>query len=119
VSAALRDALTRWPLRPREKITFEYVLLEGENDSIDDAERLASYVGDLRHNVNVIPFNEHASSSFREPSEDGVQAFVKRLQERGCLVTVRRSRGRDVAAACGTLLTSSQRVPNRLGSRAS
>ena len=101
--AALRDALARWPLRPREKVTLEYVLLAGENDTLDDADRLASFASGLRHNVNVIPYNEYEASPFREPKEERVQAFVKRLQERDCLVTVRRSRGRDVQAACGLL----------------
>ncbi len=104
---ALRDALARFPLRPHEKVTLEYVLLAGENDTDDDAERLAAWVGELRHNVNVIPYNAFDGSPFRETSEARLQAFVKRLQDRGCLVTVRRSRGRDVSAACGQLANAS------------
>ncbi len=103
---ALRSALLRWPLRLGEKITIEYVLLAGVNDSPEDASRLASWVQGFRHNVNVIPFNEHDGSPFREPSELTVQRFVKTLQEAGCLTTVRRSRGRDVQGACGQLAVS-------------
>ena len=103
--AELRAALVRWPQRPHQKITLEYVLLEGINDDLESADRLATWIGDLRHMLNVIPFNAWgADSPYREPSHERVQAFVKRVHERGCLVTVRRSRGRDVRAACGTLV---------------
>lgn len=102
---SLREALARWPLARGEKVTLEYVLLAGENDSLDDADRLAAWIGELRHNLNVIPFNEFAGSGFLEPSEARLTAFARRLHERGCLVTIRRSRGRDVAAACGVLAT--------------
>ncbi|HJX27604.1 MAG TPA: hypothetical protein VJ885_06795, partial [Thermoanaerobaculia bacterium] len=51
-----------------------------------------------------IPMNEHAHASFREPAEERVQAFARRLHEHGCFVTVRRSRGRDVQGACGQLV---------------
>jgi 23S rRNA (adenine2503-C2)-methyltransferase len=102
---ALRAALTRWPQRPHQKLTFEYVLLDGVNDSPDDAERLADFVAGFRHIVNVIPFNAWSSiPGFKEPSEDRVRAFTERLHARRCIVTVRRSRGRDVRAACGTLV---------------
>jgi 23S rRNA (adenine2503-C2)-methyltransferase len=101
----LRAALDRWPRRPHQKITFEYVLLDGVNDGLENAERLATWIGDLRHIVNVIPFNVWGTqpSPFREPSRARTDAFVQRLRACGCLVTVRRSRGRDVRAACGTL----------------
>lgn len=101
----LRAALSRWPRRPHQKITLEYVLLDGVNDDLDSADRLAAWIGDLRHMLNVIPFNAWGGqdSPYREPSEERVRAFVARVHERGCLVTVRRSRGRDVRAACGTL----------------
>ncbi|MFO0661909.1 MAG: 23S rRNA (adenine(2503)-C(2))-methyltransferase RlmN [Polyangiaceae bacterium] len=100
----LREALGRWPLRNGEKITLEYVLLSGVNDSDEDADRLASWIGDLRHNLNVIPYNEFDGTSYKEAPEEQLQRFVKRLQDQGRLVTVRRSRGRDVQAACGQLV---------------
>lgn len=102
--ADLRAALARWPRRPHQKITLEYVLLDGVNDDVASADRLAAWIGDLRHVVNVIPFNEWPGAPFREPAEARVGAFVARLRARGCLVKVRRSRGRDVRAACGTLV---------------
>jgi 23S rRNA (adenine2503-C2)-methyltransferase len=104
--AQLRAALDRWGLKRGEKFTFEYVLLAGVNDTMEDAERLAAWLGDLRsqHNLNLIPMNEHDHSTFKEPVEDRIQAFAGRLKALGCFVTVRRSRGRDVRAACGQLV---------------
>lgn len=112
---ALRTALDAWPRRPHEKITLEYVLLAGKNDGERDAELLAAWVGDLRHVVNVIPFNAwgDATSPYAAPSEAALQRFASRLSAAGCLVKVRRSRGRDVRGACGTLVTSSQRLVRR------
>jgi 23S rRNA (adenine2503-C2)-methyltransferase len=107
-NAALRAALTRWPLRAGEKITIEYVLLAGTNDSDRDADALADWISDLRHNVNLIPFNRWDGAPFSEPDEARIQSFARRLSERGCLVTIRRSRGRDASAACGQLVS---RVP--------
>lgn len=104
--ADLRAALARWPKRPHAKLTLEYVLLAGVNDDLDSADRLAAWKGDLRAMVNVIPFNEWTGSGYREPDPT---PFVARLREQGCLVTVRRSRGRDVRGACGTLATVSRR----------
>ncbi|MFO0668874.1 MAG: 23S rRNA (adenine(2503)-C(2))-methyltransferase RlmN [Polyangiaceae bacterium] len=112
---ALRTALDAWPRRPHEKITLEYVLLAGKNDGERDAELLAAWIGDLRHVVNVIPFNAwgDATSPYAAPSEAALQRFASRLSAAGCLVKVRRSRGRDVRGACGTLVTSSQRLVKR------
>ena len=104
--ARLRAALDAWGLAPGEKFLLEYVLLAGENDTPEDADRLADWLGELRrgHNINLIRMNEHPASSFRQPAEASLQAFLDRLKERGCFVTVRKSRGRDVQGACGQLL---------------
>jgi len=104
--ARLRQALDTWQLKRHERLIFEYVLLGGVNDTLEDADRLVDWLGDLRHrhNVNLIPMNEHPHAAFLEPEEDRVQAFARRLHEHGCFVTVRRSRGRDVQGACGQLV---------------
>ncbi len=104
--ARLRQALDAWGLKPHERFLFEYVLLAGVNDSLEDADRLAAWLGDLRrrHNVNLIPMNEHPQTSFQEPPEPRLQAFARRLREHGCFVSVRRSRSRDVQGACGQLV---------------
>jgi len=102
----LRQALDAWKLKPNERITIEYVLLAGVNDTVEDADRLVAWLGELRHRhpVNVIPMNEHAHATFRRPEEASLQAFARRLHNHGCFVTVRRSRGRDVQGACGQLV---------------
>jgi 23S rRNA (adenine2503-C2)-methyltransferase len=101
----LRAALRRFPLRPRERITIEYVLLRGINDSLLDAARLADFCSTFPHNINLIPFNEHPLSSYQASPEGSVDAFARGiLERRPTLVTVRRSRGRDVQAACGQLV---------------
>jgi 23S rRNA (adenine2503-C2)-methyltransferase len=105
--SALKAALLRFPLRPRERITIEYVLLSGVNDSDEDAVRLSRFCRDFPHNINLIPFNEHPLSAFRAPSEARVDGFARALLgQKQTLVTVRRSRGRDVQAACGQLVQS-------------
>jgi 23S rRNA (adenine2503-C2)-methyltransferase len=104
--ARLRAALDRWTLAPGEKLLVEYVLMAGENDTPEDADRLADWLGPLAtgHNINLIRMNEHPSSPFKEPPEGRLEAFLARLKARGCFVTVRKSRGRDVQGACGQLL---------------
>jgi len=104
--ARLRQALSAWPLEDREKLTIEYVLIENVNDSLEDADRLSDWMGELRasHNLNLIRMNAHGASEHQEPGEDRIHAFVQRLKARGCFVTVRKSRGRDVQGACGQLV---------------
>jgi 23S rRNA (adenine2503-C2)-methyltransferase len=103
--AQLRTALELFPVRPRERITVEYVLLAGVNDTLEDARRLANYCASFPHQINLIPFNEHRATEFHAPSEDKVDAFARAvLGERRTVLTVRRSRGRDVGAACGQLV---------------
>jgi 23S rRNA (adenine2503-C2)-methyltransferase len=103
--AVLREALQSYPLRPRERITFEYVLLAGVNDSAEDARRLADFCAGIPHQVNLIPWNAHPGAAFESPSDAVVDAFARAvLAHRRTLVTVRRSRARDVAGACGQLV---------------
>ncbi|HVR21456.1 MAG TPA: radical SAM protein, partial [Polyangiaceae bacterium] len=101
----LRAALTRYPLRGRERITLEYVLLAGVNDTPEDAERLAAFGAPFPHQINLIPWNAHAGADFRSPTETEIDHFARALFRRtSAVVTVRRSRGRDVGAACGQLV---------------
>lgn len=105
--AELRTTLEHYPLRPRERITVEYVLLAGVNDSAEDAARLADYCASFSHHVSLIPFNEHPLAPYRAPEEREVDAFAQALlARRPTLLTVRRSRGSDVQAACGQLVQS-------------
>ncbi|HTV21385.1 MAG TPA: 23S rRNA (adenine(2503)-C(2))-methyltransferase RlmN [Polyangiaceae bacterium] len=103
--AEIQRALRAFPLRPRERITVEYVLLAGVNDSLEDAERLAAFCDGFSHGINLIPFNAHAHAGYRPPTSEQLERFTQVLIERGRgVVTVRRSRGRDVQGACGQLV---------------
>jgi 23S rRNA (adenine2503-C2)-methyltransferase len=99
----LIDCCRALPIPRRKRITFEYVLLRGVNDSVECAQALARLLGGIRCKVNVIPFNPHPGSSFQRPADESIQAFQATLQERGIQVNVRRPRGDDIAAACGQL----------------
>lgn len=102
--AELAEALRNFPLRPREHITVEYVLLAGVNDADDDARRLADFCAPFPHNINLIPYNEYPQGRFSASRPERIDAFARALLDhRPTLVTVRRSRGSDVQAACGQL----------------
>ncbi|MEM6797670.1 MAG: 23S rRNA (adenine(2503)-C(2))-methyltransferase RlmN [Acidobacteriota bacterium] len=102
--------LARFPLAPKERVTFEYLMLDGYNDSLEDADLLAALLAEVRSKVNLIPLNPDPVLDGRlQPSPTHrVKAFQKRLMARGVTTTVRRQRGDDVSAACGQL-----RAPGR------
>ena len=99
----LLNACRTYPLRQRRMITFEYILIEGVNDSEADARRLTKLLGPIRAKINLIPFNEHTGSEFRRPSAEVIQRFQKILHHRNYTAIVRRSKGQDIDAACGLL----------------
>jgi 23S rRNA (adenine2503-C2)-methyltransferase len=105
----LLDACRRFPLKRRERITFEYVMLKDVNDTADDARRLVRLLNGIRAKVNLLPLNEAAGIPFERPSDAAVNRFARILAERGVTVSVRKSRGRDIRAACGQLITESSR----------
>jgi 23S rRNA (adenine2503-C2)-methyltransferase len=107
--ASLLAACKRLPLGRRRRITFEYVLLEGVNDTAEDARRLGRLVGSLEAKINLLPLNEAPGIPFTRPSEARVDAFARALAARGLTVSVRKSRGRDIRAACGQLIVEGQR----------
>jgi 23S rRNA (adenine2503-C2)-methyltransferase len=100
---ALLAACRALPLPPRERITFEYVLMQGVNDSEGDARGLVQILKGIRCKVNLIPLNECPGISFRRPKEKAVLRFQKVLMEAGYLTIIRESRGGDISAACGQL----------------
>ncbi len=100
---ALMKACREFPLSSHRRITFEYVLLKGFNDSLEDAARVNRLVKGIPSKINLIPFNEHSGSVYKRPSDETVRAFQKYLMDRGLTSTVRISRGRDILAACGQL----------------
>ena len=117
---ALRDRLVpvnrKYPLReliaacnryldkaPRDFITFEYVMLEGVNDSDQHARELLGIAARVRCKFNLIPFNPFPGSEFRRSEGDRIRRFAEILQRGGLTVTTRKTRGDDIAAACGQL----------------
>jgi 23S rRNA (adenine2503-C2)-methyltransferase len=103
--AELFAALREFPLEPRRRITFEYILLAGFNDAPADADALAARLRGVPSKVNLIPFNPDPvlPSSLRRPDDEAVERFRARLERHGLTATVRRQRGHEVAAACGQL----------------
>jgi 23S rRNA (adenine2503-C2)-methyltransferase len=106
----LLDACRRFPLKRRERITFEYVMLQDVNDSPEDARRLVRLLHGIRGKVNLLPLNEAPGIPFDRPSDPRVDRFARILSEHGITVSVRKSRGRDIRAACGQLITESTRA---------
>ena len=101
--AELLEACRAFPMKQGRRITFEYVMLGGLNDSDGDAERLGRLLEPLAAKVNLIPYNESPGLDLRAPAAARVEAFRARLAARGITAVVRKSRGRDIAAACGQL----------------
>src|SRR5437762_116667 len=104
------EACRRFPLKKRSRITFEYVLLAGVNDSPQDARRLARLVTGVKAKVNLIPLNAAAGIPFERPSDEAVDRFARIVSEHGVIVSVRKSRGRDIRAACGQLIVEGERA---------
>ena len=100
---AVVDAALRYPIPRGGLVTFEYVLLGGVNDTVAHARELARRLGGKRVKVNLIPLNPAPEIPFQAPSPESVDAFGQALAAAGVTVSVRRSRGRDILAACGQL----------------
>ena len=115
------DACRAFPLGKRDRITFEYVLLAGVNDTPGDAHRLARLLADIRAKVNLIPLNPAPGIPYERPSDDRVNEFGRILADLGLIVSVRKSRGQDIRAACGQLAVEGrkkspgQRLADTLG----
>jgi 23S rRNA (adenine2503-C2)-methyltransferase len=101
--AEILDACRRFPLKKRNRITFEYVLLDGVNDGEDDARRLYALLRGVPAKVNLILFNPFPGASFRPSPRDRVLRFQSILRDAGLQTNLRESRGADIQAACGQL----------------
>lgn len=99
----LLNACRQFPLPAGRRITFEYILIKGVNDTVADAKRLAKLLQPIRCKINLIPFNPHGGCAFERPSEPVIQAFFKILFDKNYTVIIRRSKGEDISAACGQL----------------
>jgi 23S rRNA (adenine2503-C2)-methyltransferase len=104
---ALLSALRRYPLPRRRRLTIEYVLIDGVNDSLDDARRLVKLLDRLRVKINLIAYNPVAAAgaAWQPPPQERVAAFSDLLRDKGLNTHLRHSRGQEIAAACGQLVT--------------
>ena len=99
----LLEACRRYPLKPHRRITFEYILLRGINDSERDAHRLAKLLRPIKAKINLIPFNPFEGCEFRRPDESVINRFLQILLKNNYTAIIRRSKGEDISAACGQL----------------
>jgi 23S rRNA (adenine2503-C2)-methyltransferase len=102
--AEILEACRRFPLKRRSRITFEYVMLAEVNDTPEDARRLARLLNGIKSKVNLIPLNPAPGIPYERPSDERVDRFAQILADRHLTVSVRKSRGRDIRAACGQLI---------------
>lgn len=108
--AACRD----YPLAPRQRITFEYILIRDVNDTQADAKRLVGLLHGLSAKVNLIAYNEHEGSAFRAPLPERMDAFQTYLFDRQIVAIRRASKGQDISAACGQLKGKLERAQGKL-----
>ncbi|HKL09777.1 MAG TPA: 23S rRNA (adenine(2503)-C(2))-methyltransferase RlmN [Bacteroidales bacterium] len=99
----LRDALVYFNQKTGQRITFEYLLMDGINDSLKDAQEFAEYCKNFPVKINVIEYNATRDKRFRKSSNEAFDQFVTFLKSKNLVVNVRRSRGQDIDAACGQL----------------
>ncbi len=109
--AKLLAALRAYPLEQRRRITFEYVLLAGVNDSLHDAAQLAKLLRGVKCKVNLIPWNPHPEAPYRRPEPAVIDAFQAECKRLGLPTYLRTPRGDDIDAACGQLANRSQGAP--------
>ncbi len=101
--SALMEAVRKYPLTHRQRVFFEYVMLDGVNDGVEDARRLARLLRGVKAKVNLIPFNDWEGSTFQRPPLPRILAFQSVLLDADITTTVRWSKGEDIGAACGQL----------------
>ncbi len=102
----------------RRPVFFEYTLMAGVNDSIEDARRLPGLLKGIASKVNVIPMNPHPDAPYRPPNREVVDRFIATLHDAGVRVTLRRDRGRDIDAACGQLANRAVPAPRKSAAKA-
>ena len=109
--AALLDALRTYPkVSNSERITFEYVMLDGVNDSDEDARRLVRLIEGIPAKINLIPFNEWPGAPYKRSSNNRIRAFADIIYKAGYASPIRTPRGEDIMAACGQLKSATERA---------
>lgn len=107
----LLDAVRRFPLKHRQRVTFEYVLLRGVTDSTEDALHLVKLLKGIRAKVNLIPLNEAEELAYKRPSDAAIERFQQVLIDHKISAFVRKNRGNDISAACGQLKKKWAEIP--------
>ena len=105
---SLLEACRKFPLRAGRRITIEYVLIDGVNNSAKDAERLSRLVRGLRCKINLIPLNPHRGSALKRPTDSSISQFQEVLMRHNLISLIRESKGQDILAACGQLRASTE-----------
>ena len=111
----LLDVVRHFPLKHRQRVTFEYVLLRGITDSVDDALHLVQLLRGIRAKVNLIPFNEAEELPYQRSSDAAIERFQQVLVDHHISAFVRKNRGNDISAACGQLKKKWADIPLPLG----
>lgn len=106
--ADLLKTAREYTRKSRRRLTFEYILMAGVNDTSADARRLVKLLNPIPCKLNLIPYNENPQFPFRAPTEEHLNEFIRAIYHAPFAVTVRRSKGLDIAAACGQLYVASQ-----------
>ena len=101
----LIEECKKYPLKNRQRITFEYILIKDINDSIEDAKKLYKILKGIKAKINLIKFNEYPGSEFKAPDAEAIERFQKYLFNKGLTALLRKSKGSDILAACGQLYT--------------
>ena len=109
----LLETCRRYEMKPRNKITFEYILIKGINDTKADALRLVKLIAPVKAKVNLISFNENDKVEYKSPSSQEVSDFLQILLDRNVTAITRKSKGRDISAACGQLKAKLSESGNR------
>ena len=107
----LMQSLREYPLKTRERLTFEYLMLGGVNDSLNEARELARLMAHIKGKLNLILYNPAEGDPYKAPTPEAVLAFEKYLWSKHITATVRKSKGRDIKAACGQLKAEAARGP--------
>lgn len=106
----LFTAIKQIPLKAHRRITYEYLLIDGVNDTMEDVIALAELLNSKESKINLIPFNEYPGSLYKRPSEQKIMWFLDHMIKRGFTCTIRTTKGSDILAACGQLKSEFEKV---------
>lgn len=108
--SAVMEAVRNFPIDMRKRVMFEYLMMDGVNDGINDAKALVKLLSGIKAKVNLILFNPHEGSQYKRPQLQNIEKFRDYLQGRGVTCTIRQSKGLDISAACGQLKERSKNI---------